>query len=158
LFKEAYRCLKPGGYIENMEPSAVIESDDSSVSEDSAMAQWGKIFIEGGRKSGRTWTGVKDGVQEKAVTEAGFEDIQVHTFKVPIGGWQEDPKQKELGEFYHSIMERDMEGMVAYSATVLGDYSHEEIQAYIDQMRRELRDKSKHTWHWEKVIVARKPL
>jgi len=82
LFKEAYKCLKPGGYIESMEPSPIIESDDGTVDEKSAMAQWGKIFVEGGRRSGRSWTVVPDKTQQKALEEAGFENLQVSDFKV----------------------------------------------------------------------------
>ena len=47
LIKVAYRCLKPGGYIESMEPSAYIQSDDNTIEPDSAMGQWGKIFVRG---------------------------------------------------------------------------------------------------------------
>lgn len=77
---------------------------------------------------------------------------------MPVGGWHRDPKQKEIGQYYHVIMEQDMEGMVAYSATVLGNWTADEIQVYIAHMRRELRQRHRHPWHWEKVIVARKPL
>jgi len=81
LFKQAYRCLKPGGYIESMEPSPVIYSDDGSVNENTAFSQWGKIFLAGGKKNGRSWSIVEDMIQEKGMAEAGFKDIHVHTRK-----------------------------------------------------------------------------
>jgi len=82
LFKEAYRCLKPGGWLESMEPSPIVESDDGTVTETSAWATWGKIFIEGGRRNGRSWTVVQDGTQEKAMAAAGFQNINISKRKV----------------------------------------------------------------------------
>lgn len=82
LMKAACRCLKPGGYIESMEPSAYIQSDDNTIEPDSAMGQWGKIFVEGGSKMGRPFTVVEDELQNKALEKAGFVDIQEKKHKV----------------------------------------------------------------------------
>ena len=82
LFKQAYRCLKPGAYLESHEASARVLSDDGSVHDDSALGQWGEIFIEGGRKIGRPFTVVEDDLQKKAMEAAGFIDVKVTTFKV----------------------------------------------------------------------------
>lgn len=60
----------------------MIECDDDTVKEDSAMGQWGKIFIEGARKLGTSFTVVQDDVQKIAMEEAGFVDIQEFEFKV----------------------------------------------------------------------------
>jgi hypothetical protein len=82
LFKQAYKCLKPGGYIESHEASPCIGSDDNSVSEDSAMGQWGKIFMEGGRKLQRPFSVLEDNVQVQGMKEAGFVDIEEEEIKV----------------------------------------------------------------------------
>jgi len=84
LFRQAYRCLKPGGYIESMEPSPYIWSEDGTVDDKSALAMWGKIFEEGGRKSGRSWTVADDGVQEKEMEKVGFKNINIEKRKVSI--------------------------------------------------------------------------
>lgn len=84
LFKQAYRCLKPGAYLESHEASARVLSDDGSVHDGSALGQWGEIFIEGGRKIGRPFTVVEDELQKKAMEEAGFVNIKVTTLKVSI--------------------------------------------------------------------------
>ena len=82
LFKEAYRCLKPGGYIESFEPSSCFESDDGTLPENSAMIQCGKFFVEGGKAIGRPFTVFEDEVQRKSMQEAGFVDIDEKVFKV----------------------------------------------------------------------------
>ncbi|KAH7148980.1 S-adenosyl-L-methionine-dependent methyltransferase [Dactylonectria estremocensis] len=157
LFKQAYRCLKPGGIIETMEPSANMESDDGSVEETSAMGQWGKIFIEGGQKIGRTFTVYQDNTQNTALEEAGFVDLHVHTYKSPIGGWPKDEKLREIGQYVQLTMESDFEGIIVFMTSVLGNWTKEEVQVYIAHLRREIRDKEKHAWFWQKIVWARKP-
>jgi ubiquinone/menaquinone biosynthesis C-methylase UbiE len=82
LFREAYRIVKPGGYIESYEPDAFMISDDGTVKETDAIAQWGRIFAEGGKKLGQTFTVYTDELQRKGMEAAGFVDIQQHELKV----------------------------------------------------------------------------
>lgn len=82
LFREAYRCTKPGGYIQSFEAMPWMESDDQTVTENSAMSQWPQLFIEGGKILGRTFTMITDGVQRGGIEAAGFVDIQEADFKV----------------------------------------------------------------------------
>lgn len=82
LFREAHKTLKSGGYLESFEASPYIESDDGSVTPDMAMGQWGPIFVEGSKKTERSFTILQDGTQKKAMEEAGFVDLQEWNFKV----------------------------------------------------------------------------
>lgn len=82
LFRQAYRCLKPGGYLESHEPSSGFESDDGTVTESSALAQWGRFFVGGGEKIGRPFTVFDDDSQVKGMEEAGFVNIEKKDFKV----------------------------------------------------------------------------
>lgn len=82
LFRRALGCLKPGGWLESYEMSPMWESDNGSVTEKTALGQWGKIFEEGGRLSGRTFKVVPEGLQRKAMEAAGFVDIQERDIKV----------------------------------------------------------------------------
>lgn len=84
LFQQAFRSLKPGGWIETFECNGFFESDDGTVTEKTASAQWGILFREGAKKLGSTasFTVVRDGVQTKSLQEAGFSHIQEQSFKV----------------------------------------------------------------------------
>jgi hypothetical protein len=46
------------------------------------MGQWDKIFIEGSKSSGRSFTVLADNLQRKAMEEAGFVDIEEWNYKV----------------------------------------------------------------------------
>ncbi|EXM22833.1 hypothetical protein FOTG_09583 [Fusarium oxysporum f. sp. vasinfectum 25433] len=156
LFKQAYKCLKPGGYIESHEASPCIGSDDNSVSEDSAMGQWGKIFMEGGRKLQRPFSILEDNVQVESMKEAGFVTIEEEEIKVPIGGWPEDPKLKEAGQYFQAAILQDVEGTLMFIANLLG-WSKEEIHVFAARYRREIRSKKVHGYFRGKVVWAQKP-
>lgn len=59
-----------------------MDCDDGTITEKSAMHQWGKFFVEGGKKIGRSFTIVEDGVQKSAMEKAGFVNIEEQDFKV----------------------------------------------------------------------------
>lgn len=88
LFQQSFDALAPGGWLESYEMSTMWHSDDGSVTEHTALGQWGKIYIEGGRQSGRTFTVLDDELQRKAMEAAGFVDIQERNIKVRRG-WVE---------------------------------------------------------------------
>ncbi|KAH6999419.1 S-adenosyl-L-methionine-dependent methyltransferase [Ilyonectria destructans] len=156
LFKQAYRCLKPGGYLESNEALSRMDCDDGTIHEKSAMHQWGKFFVEGGKKIGRSFTIVEDGVQKKAMEEAGFVGIEERDFKVPIGAWPKDQKLKEIGKYAQATLEQDIEGYVLFMANTVEGWTKEEIEVYISLLRRELRAGKMHPYYLQKVVWAQK--
>lgn len=84
LLGQAFRCTKPGGYVESFEATPRMESDDKTVKDDSAHAQWGRLFMEGGKQIGRSFTIVDDGTQRAAMEKAGFVNIKEKAVKVRL--------------------------------------------------------------------------
>ncbi|KAK3356326.1 S-adenosyl-L-methionine-dependent methyltransferase [Lasiosphaeria hispida] len=156
LFEEAYRVLRPGGYLESFEPQAVMESDDGSIKPTDAMGQWAFIFHEGGRKTGRPFTILKDDLQQKGMKDAGFVDVQEKNLKTPLGTWPHDPKLKELGQYVQLVIEQDTEGYILLLATTLG-WTREDVLSYIAQLLREIQSGTKRGYIRQKVIWGRKP-
>lgn len=91
LFQQAYKTLKPGGWIESFECNGFFESDDNTLPEKSALAQWGVLFREGAKKLGSaaSFSVVRDEVQRKSLKEAGFVNVQEKLIKVcfPPSAW-----------------------------------------------------------------------
>ncbi|KAK1781460.1 S-adenosyl-L-methionine-dependent methyltransferase [Copromyces sp. CBS 386.78] len=82
LYKEAYRCCKPGGWIEHMDASGAVWSDDGTVEEDMAIGQWGKLWQEAGRHLGTPFDILEKNTQEEGMKEAGFVNISKTTYPV----------------------------------------------------------------------------
>ncbi|KAI0179058.1 S-adenosyl-L-methionine-dependent methyltransferase [Hypoxylon sp. FL1284] len=157
LYDECFKALKPGGYFEHKDSSAIIISDDGTVAEDSALSQWGKVFNEGGRLSGKSFGVVEDDVQRKCMEAAGFVDIQEYDLKAPLGSWPADEKQRQAGHFLRLGLYQDIEGFLVMMWTSIMGWSIEEIQVYAAHLRRELRSKSMHPYYKMKVVIGRKP-
>lgn len=157
LFKEAYMALKPGAWLESFEGSPHMISDDGTVPSKSAISQWGKFYEEGGKTLGRSFLVVDEGVQRKAMEEAGFVDIQEWNCKAPVGSWPRDKKQKNVGQWAQTALECDIEGYVLFIANVIAGWSREEILVYIAQLRREIRTGKQHAYFKVKAVWGRKP-
>lgn len=158
LFQQAYKCLKPGGWIESFECNGYFESDDGTVTETSASAQWGIIFREGAKKLGSTasFAVVRDELQRKCMAEAGFQNIEEKPIRLPTSGWPKDPKLREIGQFTKAAIENDIEGTIGFMAIQLG-WSQEEISVYAAHLRKELRGGKVHAFYRANVVWAQKP-
>ena len=156
LFKQAYKTLKPGGWLQSYESSPTVFSDDDTLPEHSAIAQWRPLFMEGGRKTGRSFSVVDDGLQNEAMEAAGFVDIQERWINVPSGGWPSDPKLKEIGQYSQMALLSDVEGFIVFFTLILG-WSREQVQVYIAHLRRELKSLKHHVYYKQKVVWGRKP-
>lgn len=84
LFKQAYRVLKPGGWIETLECNGYYESDDGTMTDKTALSKWGYFFREGALALGSTasFSVVKDELQVKGLKEANFTRITENHIKV----------------------------------------------------------------------------
>lgn len=131
LLEEAYRCCKPGGWVQSCEVDALFVSDDGTTENVHGFETWNKLYREGGAKIGRSFTVVEEDLQRKAFEAAGFTDVQVVNYKVrrspgrehpvsvityilssqlPIGGWPQDKRLSEAGQFSKLTLDNDMEG------------------------------------------------
>ena len=89
LFSEAYRCIKPGGYIESFDARALYESDDGTVPERSALAQWAKLAEEGGKILGTSFDLITNDTQRRGIEDAGFVVVGERDVKVCFPGGRE---------------------------------------------------------------------
>ncbi|SPQ18285.1 794af904-952e-46b4-9478-2ab326c6bbf4 [Thermothielavioides terrestris] len=156
FYRDAFRCCKPGGWMESHEASLLWRSD-VGIREDSAMGQWGHVFQEAGRKIGRTFRLVDDELQQKYMAEAGFVDIVVKDIKCPSGDWPKDEKQKELGLFARLALLSDLNGYILHIWGSVMGWTPEEIAVYAAHMRRELSDPKIQPWFLRRVVYGRKP-
>ncbi|KAM0282848.1 hypothetical protein ACHAQH_002852 [Verticillium albo-atrum] len=157
LFQEAFKCLKPGGYLESHEPSSGFENQGDPLDPKSALAQWGKFFVKGGLKFGRPFTIFEDQLQRKAMEAAGFVDIEEREIINPVGNWPADPKAKEIAQFSEATFLEDPKGYIAFFAHAL-EWTTEEIEMYLLQFRRELKSSKHRAFYRHRVVWGRKPL
>jgi len=153
VYRKCYDALEPGGYIEHVECDVRIMSDDGSVKPDMLLAKWGDQFIECGKKAGRPLD-IGESVAEK-IRAAGFVDVKETVIKAPSGPWAKDKKLKEAGRVNQQHWNAGFEGWAMFLLTKFGSpepWTPEEVRAYVEKVKAELKDPRVHPWQWTYVI------
>lgn len=113
------RHIKPGGWVEQVELSSVMRSEDGSIPDGSAIQRWTGIFDDIGDKLGITFRAAESAYP--AITEAGFINITERIIKVPLGPWPKDKRLKSWGQWCRYFSLEGMEGFALRSLVdVLG--------------------------------------
>ena len=108
VYREAYKNLAPGGWIEHVEGDIIFHCDDGSIPADSPLASWGKYMYEAGRKSGKRLDIIH--TMRDMIEEAGFTNIQQKDRKVPSGNWPKSPFMRSVGQVMHESSKAGCEG------------------------------------------------
>lgn len=84
LMEQAYRVLKPGGWIETYECDGAFFSEDGTAHDGTALGRWYYIFSEGAKKMGSNapFDPVSRSLNKIAIEKAGFTNINEKRFKV----------------------------------------------------------------------------
>ncbi|KAF3941940.1 hypothetical protein ABW19_dt0206031 [Dactylella cylindrospora] len=155
LFAQAFKALKPGGYLEIFEPDSILRSDDNSLPEDSALNRWNNLFIKAAEIGGRP---VTDGPKHKEYfKELGFVDIHEDIFKLPNAPWPKDKYLKEVGAYHMASFLEALEGLSMRFFTTLLKMAPEEVQVLLVDVRKDLKNKAFHTYYDLYRVYARKP-
>ncbi|KAF5010606.1 hypothetical protein FDECE_3237 [Fusarium decemcellulare] len=155
LFKEAFRCCAPGGWVQSTEANVEFRSDDGTVDLEPSLQMFTKLFQEGGKALGRPFF-VHD-LQEQGFREAGFEDIQVIDHKLPVGGWPKDAKLAQVGQFVRAALENDLEGLTLMMWHDLLQWPKEDYQLFLMGLRKGLHNPKVHSYMTVRYIYGRKP-
>ncbi|KAK1775505.1 S-adenosyl-L-methionine-dependent methyltransferase [Copromyces sp. CBS 386.78] len=159
LYKKAYEGCKPGGYIEHIDASGTALSDDGSVDNKvHAVGQWGPMWQEAGRKIGFEVDLHSNNLMENAMKEAGFVNIVTKDYKVPFSPWSDDKKMHELGMYFYAAMNSDLRGSLQYMFGTIMGWTDEEINIYIQHVRKEMKNKDIHGYFIYRMVYGQKPL
>lgn len=88
MLKQCFNCTKPGGWVEFQDWDAQIRSEDGSI-KGTAIEKYYTEVINAFEKAGYP---TRPGPHlEEWFREAGFVDIHVQKYRVPLGPWPKDP-------------------------------------------------------------------
>lgn len=85
FFRQCWRCLKPGGYVEVVEHSVEPTSDDGSVGPDHFYTLWGRTVVDAGNNFGKSFTIWRESADR--LRRVGFEHVVERKYKWPMNGW-----------------------------------------------------------------------
>ncbi|OMP82089.1 hypothetical protein BK809_0006399, partial [Diplodia seriata] len=145
LVANMYTHTKPGGWVELQGFDTHYKSDDGSFPADAYINKFVATLEEGCTKLGKeVYTGP---TFAGLLKDAGFVNVHVQKYKLPLGPWPKDKKMKEIGTV--NLMQV-LEGMEAFSYRLftgtLG-WSLEEVQVLIAKTVKELKTMKFHAYN-----------
>ncbi|GLA61676.1 hypothetical protein AtubIFM56815_002535 [Aspergillus tubingensis] len=155
FYQNALSRLRPGGWFDQLEMSIQFRSDDGTVTDDHVLAVWSKTFIEAGEKFGKTFR-IAD-LAKGYMQQAGFHNVTEHRMKLPVGQWSRDKKLKKLGMWNLVHCEQGIEGWAMALLTRVMGWSYAEVQVFLAQMRKGLRDPNTHAYFNVVGVYGQKP-
>lgn len=102
--------LAPGGWIEQLEGFLGVRCDDETLKPENAFAQWDNVVGKAFAASSGNLADAIDHMRAR-IEAAGLINIQVQTYKVPIGFWAKKRLLKEAGQFNKMQFAAGMEGV-----------------------------------------------
>jgi SAM-dependent methyltransferase len=146
LYKQAYRCLKPGGWFEHTDFTIRIGTDDNSIPADSPYPTWNKFFDDAGKKRGRTFNVVDGNQQADWMKGAGFatSSVRVTKYKLPLGEWPADKRWKAVGACNLAGSLQGLEGYGIYLGTEVLGWDLDDLRVLFARMRKDMTNKSIH--------------
>jgi hypothetical protein len=139
----ARRHLNKGGWAEFQDYDLLYYSEDGSLTEDSYLLKWIKLFIDAAR-SKLNREPCPGRFLEGWVKDAGFSNVVHRRFRLPLGSWPKDSHMKDIGLCNLAQL---LEGLEAFSLKlfcgILG-MSTEEVHVLLASIRKELAARKYH--------------
>jgi SAM-dependent methyltransferase len=142
LVRQAYHNVKPGGWVEFQDFDIEFYAEDGTYSQTSSAAIFMRMLTGSARTAGKEpCPGPK---LEQWIKDAGFKNVVHQKFKLPVGPWPRDQRQKEIGLFN---LVQCIDGLEAFSMRLFTstlNWDPEEVKVLCSKVRAELKNKTSH--------------
>ncbi|KAF2186779.1 S-adenosyl-L-methionine-dependent methyltransferase [Zopfia rhizophila CBS 207.26] len=157
LYQQCYKRLKPGGYFEHLEFSVETNANPNSDNHaDKIYTSFSTSIIKlGEEETGMTFHTIKNMVGY--MRDAGFVDIVERKFVWPIGPWPSDPHLKDMGRWGERNWLDGFESWILALYTRVLGWSYAEVQAFVEEMKGVVKNRSNHYYHEVRCVYGRKP-
>jgi hypothetical protein len=143
VWRNAFKALRPGGYIELQDLQMPYRYIDSS-GEGTAVKLFNERFMEGALRLGRDFTKVQH--YKQVLEEVGFVDVVERQFVWPVGTWPRGQKMKTLGAWFREDSLAGLHGGAAAIMTKGLGMSHEEVEVFLVDVRKDLKSNKIHAY------------
>lgn len=154
LLKQCYKHTAPGGWVEMQDWDLRIYSEDGSTKGTSIQQYYDHVLPAFERTGVVVYPGPS---LEKWFREAGFVDIHVEKYRVPLGTWPKDPYYKTLGTWNLLQAESGFEASAMAVLTRHENWKPEEVTVLSAKAVNDARDRKIHSLFDFYVVYGRKP-
>ncbi|EOD51955.1 Methyltransferase type 11 [Neofusicoccum parvum] len=132
LWRQSFAALRPGGWVEHQEDSAMFWSDDPGF--DGSRTKYFASQIDfASTKIGKRFRIAPE--QRDRMVDAGFQNVQQKVCKVPIGMWDED--QIDLGKRMLLVVLEGIAPTALPVFTLVLGWDNDAIEQLLDEVRNE---------------------
>ncbi|KXH49767.1 methyltransferase [Colletotrichum simmondsii] len=155
LLERVFENLKPGAYVETQDFSANVKCDDGTMPEDWPLLEF--------------WSNIRDAMHKMKIDiqvaprigalmkDAGFVNVQVRSYKVPVGRWPLDKTKRLVGHYMRSVTE-DFLGAAASKPLAALGMERTEIEVFLASVRNAIKDPNVHAYGTYYSWVGQKPV
>ncbi|OBR15657.1 TAM domain methyltransferase [Colletotrichum higginsianum IMI 349063] len=147
--------LTPGGYLELQDADVMPRSDDNLLPKDAAIIKYVDMLKEASEKSGREYVEVSS--LKNLMIEAGFVDVEMQMYKWPHNEWPKEPRYKKLGYWTQENFGAALEAICMAPFTRVLNWTRDEVNVFLIDVRKDLKNKSYHAYCPVYCIFGRKP-
>ena len=154
IYNQAFKHLKPGGYIEVSDADPAGDTVEVDNSDNSYLS----IYTSAMRSAADAAGYPRDlsHLRRTLLSDSGFVDIRTYERQVPIGLWPDDLQGKTLGKMALIAL---LEGLEAYSLrplTTISNWTADEVRDLCGKVKGELITSSKITGR-VRTLTGKKP-
>ncbi|KUI61570.1 Demethylmenaquinone methyltransferase [Cytospora mali] len=154
IFDSCYQNLNPGGWIEFQDYYVKIQSMDDSLA-GTALERWNELVLEGVRRMGKN--GLAAARFKGQMLDAGFVDVVERKFALPGNPWAKGDDQKMLGMMQMENILDGLHGMSIGLFTKMLGMSAEEVELFLVDVRRDMKNTKIHFYYIVYSVYGRRP-
>ncbi|KAI1445715.1 S-adenosyl-L-methionine-dependent methyltransferase [Annulohypoxylon stygium] len=157
IIAEAFKALKPGGWLEIQDLKCRAGCDDGTMREDDVLAGFADTLAQALVKLDIDCI---ESVENYArwLREAGFMNVKEVKMKAPLGTWPTDPHQKKVGLYNRNMIYDGLHGFTIRPFTHGLGWTPEEVEVYLIDVRKAILNSEAHIYLPYQSVYAQKPL
>lgn len=143
IIRNAFDCLRPGGYLEFQDPQMPLLCIDETMS-GTFLEEWTTEVPRGAEILGRVVTNSRYYAQW--MEEVGFVDVEEKHFYWPLNSWPRGKREKLIGMWAQQNL---LDGVEAMSMAILTrglGWSREKVELLLVGVRNDLKNRHIHSY------------
>ena len=156
FYEQAYRSLRPGGWMESHEFDLEFTSSDGTLPSTGPTVRWCHLMNEGFTKIG-TDGHLHPERMKSQMESIGFVNCQVIPIHMPIGAWPKDRRLSQAGRLFLIGILEGLHGLSVRMFTQVLGWSNEEMEILLADARNEMKQKRVHGYCPYYVVFGQKP-
>ncbi|CAP70369.1 uncharacterized protein PODANS_3_4520, partial [Podospora anserina S mat+] len=151
---DIYRVLRPGGWCQMVEIYYNAQSDNGTLTANHALQVWSQSYLQSIQHYKDPRVALR---LQTLMTQAGFVEVESRLITLPLSGWSNDPRDRDIGVANRANAHRLLSSLAMYPFSQGLGMSNTDIQLLVAQARAEADNPAFKAYFPVYVCIGRKP-